>query len=128
MNCLIVESNAALGRLWQRHLERLNISVVLAHSGEQARNLILTYLYDVIVLNLMLPEGAALGVADLAQFRQPDANVVFVTDTTFFSDGSIFRHSPNARTFIQSTTPPADLAAIVQHYGRANHAREEPRD
>ncbi len=128
MNCLIVESNVALGRLWQRHLERLDVSVTVASTGERALNLIQSHIYDVIVLDLVLAEGSALAVADLANFRQPDANVVFVTDTTFFSDGSIFRHSANARAFIESATPPDDLAAIVHHYGVASPAREGHRD
>jgi len=73
--------------------------------------------FDVIVLDLVLGEGSALTVGDVAFFRQPDANVIYVTDTTFFSDGSIFAHSANARAFIESNTPPQDLAAIVEHYG-----------
>jgi len=128
MNCLIVESNPSLGRLWQRHLERLEIAVTLAATGERALNLIQSHSYDVIVLDLVLSEGSALAVADLAYFRQPDANVVFVTDTTFFSDGSIFNHSANARAFIEAGTPPDDLAAIVHHYGVTPHARVARRD
>lgn len=117
MNCLIVESSEKLGQLWRRHLERLQIAVTVATTAERALNLIQSRGFDVIVLDLVLSDGSALAVADLAQFRQPNANVVFVTDTTFFSDGSIFRHSANARAFIQSTTAPDDLAAIVHHFG-----------
>ena len=40
-----------------------------------------------------------------------------ITNTSFFSDGSIFRHIPNACAFLPSATPPADLAAVVGHYG-----------
>lgn len=123
MRVLIVQSNANLGQLWQRHLERLDAEVRLVHSGEQALALIADTSFDVIVLDLVLRDGCALTVADLAQFRQPDANVVFVTDTTFFSDGSIFNHSANARAFIETATPPKDLAAIVHHYGSASPAR-----
>lgn len=117
MRVLIVQSNLHLGELWKRHLERLDAEVTLVRTGEKALHLIETDQFDVIVLDLVLSEGSALAVADLAQFRQPEANVVFVTDTTFFSDGSIFNHSANARAFIETTTPPGDLAAIVHHYG-----------
>ncbi|MEY1554084.1 response regulator [Yoonia sp. R2331] len=119
MHVLIVQSNAQLGSLWQRHLERLGMSVVLATSGSDAVQIIEDVPFDVIVLDLVLREGSALTVADVANFRQPDANVVFVTDTTFFSDGSIFAHSANARAFVEKATPPADLAAIVEHYGHS---------
>lgn len=118
MHVLIVQSNAHLGRLWSRHLERLGADVVLALTGDEAVELLGEQGFDAIVLDLVLKEGSALTVADVAYFRQPDANVIFVTDTTFFSDGSIFSHSANARAFVEKATPPADLAAIVQHYGR----------
>ncbi len=72
--------------------------------------------FDIIVLDLVLEDGSALAVADFASYRRPEARVIFVTNTTFFSDGSIFAHSPNACAFVQSETPPEDLAAMVEHY------------
>lgn len=123
MRVLIIQSNAHLGQLWQRHLERLDATVTHVQTGEEALQIIEEQELDVIVLDLVLSEGSALTVADFAQFRQPNANVVFVTDTTFFSDGSIFHHSANARAFIETATPPDDLAAIVHHYGSPSPAR-----
>ena len=122
MRALIVESNDRLGLVWQRYLEGLDVTVTLARTGDQALQCITTDIYDVIVLDLVLEQGSALAVADFAYFRQPSANVVFVTNTTFFSDGSIFRHSANARAFIEARTPPQDLAAIVHYYGASPHA------
>jgi hypothetical protein len=43
----------------------------------------------------------------------------------FFSDGSIFNRSANAQAFIETATPPKDLAMIVHHYGRASPVRVE---
>jgi DNA-binding response OmpR family regulator len=123
MHALIVESNPALGKEWARYLKGLGAQVTLAATGEQAFRHIHDVTFDVIVLDLVLREGSALAIADLAYFRQPSANVVFVTDTTFFSDGSIFRHSGNARALIESHTPATDLAAIVHHYGVRSPAR-----
>lgn len=119
MRVLIVESNPELGRLWQRHLERQGSEVTLAATQEDAVVVLQQSTVDVIVLDLVLEQGSAFAVADFASYRQPDASVIFVTNTTFFSDGSIFALMPNARAFVQSETPPADLAAMVEHYGRA---------
>lgn len=125
MRVLIVQSNVPLGNIWQRHLQRLGAQVDIALTGTEAVQIIETTPYDVIVLDLVLGEGSALTVGDVAFFRQPDANLIYVTDTTFFSDGSIFNHSANARAFIETNTPPGDLAAIVQHYGESvSHADE----
>ena len=49
-------------------------------------------------------------------YRCPEARVIFVTNTTFFSDGSIFAHSPNACAYVPAATRPEDLAAMVDYY------------
>ncbi len=120
MQVLIVESVAALATVWQRHLARQGADVTVATTSDMAVSLISEQHFDVIVLDLVLQEGSALAVADFAQYRQPQTNVIFVTDTTFFSDGSIFAVTPNARALVQSTTPPEDLAAMVEHYGQVD--------
>jgi DNA-binding NtrC family response regulator len=117
MKVLIVQNEGALGSIWKRHLERLGAQVTLATCGFTAVELLEVVDFDVIVLDLVLAQGSALSIADVAHYRQPDSNVIFVTDTTFFSDGSIFALSGNARAFIQSETPPQDIAEIVFHYG-----------
>ncbi len=116
MRVLIVESNPDLGRLWRRHMQRLGASVKLVESQDAATHSLCNQGYDIIVLDLVLKEGAALAVADFASYRRPEARVVFVTNTSFFSDGSIFNVSSNACAFLQSATPPEDLAAMVEHY------------
>ncbi|KIN62330.1 Response regulator receiver protein [Sulfitobacter noctilucicola] len=118
---MIVESHAELGTLWQRHLERLGMDVARVATQDAAIGLLSEKSFDIIVLDLILDEGSALAVADYADYRQPDARVVFVTNTSFFSDGSIFSHSANVRAFLPSTTPPDDLAAVVEHYGSDRH-------
>lgn len=116
MNVLIVESRPDLAALWKRHLERQDAVVTVVGSQEAAIIALYGSDFEVIVLDLVLEQGSALAVADFASYRRPDARVIFVTDTSFFSDGSIFAHSPNACAFVQSGTPPEDLAAMVEHY------------
>lgn len=120
MNVLIVQSQLELGQLWQRHLQRQGGDVDLVSSQDGAILALYDKAFDIIVLDLVLPGGSALAVADFASYRQPDARVIFVTNTTFFSDGSIFAHSPNACAFLQSSTPPEDLAAMVEYYAAAS--------
>ena len=117
MNVLIVESNAGLAGLWRRHLERGHAMVDIAPDQDSAIEYLQNARPDVIVLDLFLEAGSAIAVADYASYRRPDAKIVFVTNTSFFSDGSIFNHIPNACAYLQSGTPPEDLTAIVEHYG-----------
>ncbi|MGJ5619989.1 response regulator transcription factor [Sulfitobacter sp. MF3-043] len=117
MRVLIVESQPELAGLWQRHLERQGMRVSKTETQDGAIAFLAEQDTDIIILDLVLEDGSALAVADYANYRQPDARVIFVTNTTFFSDGSIFAHSANARAFLPLATPPDDLAAMVAHYG-----------
>lgn len=118
MVVLIVASNPALSVVWARHIERQGHRVVLVHSQDAAVAYMSEHAVDVIVLDLMLEDGAALAVADYASYRHPNSAIVFVTNSTFFSDGSIFNHIPNAAAFVEEQTPPGDLAAIVAYHER----------
>ncbi|MEM6823922.1 MAG: response regulator [Pseudomonadota bacterium] len=120
MRVLIVEGDQALSRVWKRHLERHGASVMLAASQSAAVERLQENPVNVIVLSLDLSEGSAFAVADFASYRHPEARVVFVTRSTFFSDGSIFQLIPNTAAYIASETPPEDLAAIVEHHGHAS--------
>lgn len=128
MRVLIVESDPGLAGVWQLHLRRQGAEVVVASSQGRAIAVLQQQTVEVIVLNLVLPGGSAFAIADFASYRQPEARVVFVTNTTFFSDGSIFRHIPNARAFLPSGTRPEDLAAVVGHHAAAvSRAHAAPR-
>ncbi|MEM5476195.1 response regulator [Pacificibacter sp. AS14] len=118
MEVLIVESNPDLGAVWQRHLERHGVSVQCTLGQTSAIEHLQLNSVDLIVLDLVLDDGSAFAVADYANYRYPDTPVIFVTNSTFFSDGSIFQHMANARAFITSEVDPADLTAMVEHYGR----------
>lgn len=119
---LIVEARAPLARLWQRHLERSGASVFLASGQDAAVEWLTCEQLDMIVLNVMLRDGSALAVSDVAQFRQPSARIIFVTDSTFFSDGSIFTLCANACAYVPSGTRPDDLTSMVHHYAQMENA------
>ncbi|WP_068118168.1 response regulator [Tropicimonas marinistellae] len=117
MLVLIVESNRELGWLWKRHLERQGHRVTLVRGQDAAIEVLRQNIVDVIVLDVVLDEGSAFAVSDFASYRFPDVKVIFVTNTTFFSDGSIFQLAPNACAYVQTQTSPEDLTVMVEHYG-----------
>lgn len=117
MRVLIVEENANLGRVWRRHLERLGYGVDMAQSQPQAIHILQNVEIDIIILNLILETGSAFAVADFSSYRQPKAKVIFITSSSFFSDGSIFQHIPNACAMMPAEVSAEDLGALVEHYG-----------
>lgn len=116
MRVLIVVDEKELGEIWKSVLEGQGATVFLAHTQQDAARVLLETPIEVVVLNVMLSQGSAFALADLAGYRRPDARVIFVTNSTFFSDGSVFGHVSNARAFVPLSTPPEDLAAMVAHY------------
>jgi DNA-binding NtrC family response regulator len=126
MNVLIVQSQPELGALWKRHLERSGMTVTLVQGEKCAISHLTDQSPEIIILDLVLSDGSALTISDFASFRRPDARIVFVTNTTFFSDGSIFAHAQNACAHLQSNMPPEDLAAMVEHY--AGHEASASQD
>lgn len=117
MHVLIVESDAVLGGIWCRHLERSGKHVTLVTTQEDAVAQIRSREFSIHVLDLVLTDGSSFAVADYAGFRRPEMKVIFVTRQSFFSDGSIFHHASNACAMVQPDTAPDDLDAVVEHYG-----------
>lgn len=117
-NVLIVNTQTELAEVWQSHLKRHGIDVLLCVSEDCAVRALERHDIDVMIVDLLLEDGRAFSIADIAQFRQPNAQLIFVTRNSFFSDGSIFNLCANARAVVQNDTPPEDLVAMVDHYAQ----------
>lgn len=120
MNVLIVQNKPSLARVWQAHLERHAHVADIATDQEGAIEKLCERYYPIIILDVVLEDGSAIAVADYASYRHPDAQVIFVTNSGFFSDGSIFQLCSNACAFVPIATQPEDLAAMVEHYAKVS--------
>lgn len=116
MKILIVESDAKLGGVWQAHMVRQGHAADLAQDQHDAACALERDMFDIIILDVVLARGSAFAVADLAVLRNPEVRIIFVTSTSFFSDGSIFALNANACAFVQTDTPPEDLTAMAEHF------------
>lgn len=119
IDVLIVQAQADLARLWAAVLIRRGVRVAVVSSEDDAILWLGKSTPDVVILSMDLTEGSALAVADFAGFRHPNAKIIPVTASGFFSDGSVFAHVPNACTTLGPMIPPEDLGHIVEHYGRS---------
>ena len=121
---LIVEAQESLGMLWKGFLERQGFEVALAVNQPDAIDKLRFDHWDVLVIDLMLPDASALAISDFASYKNPDISIIVVSASSFFSDGSIFELLPNARGFMNQPIEPDDLAAVVDHCTRpTNPAR-----
>ncbi|MFK5997193.1 MAG: response regulator [Rhodobacterales bacterium] len=121
---LIVEARTSLGKLWQSFLQRQGCDVDLAGNQPDAIGKLRFKNWDVLVIDLMLPDASALAISDFASYKNPDIAIIVVSASSFFSDGSIFEHLSNARGFMNQPVEAEDLAAVVDHCMRPpSHVR-----
>lgn len=123
MQVLIVQASYDLAQTWGRFLERRGLDCTIANDESAARAALRARPFDAVVLDMELPEGAALAVADYAAYRNPEVPIIAVTAQGFFSDGAVFELVPNARGVLNAPLKPADMAALVEHYGGRHEAR-----
>lgn len=119
MRVLIVHGQRELAEIWARHLERIGATVEIVSDQERAVAVLNTSDVQTILLSLKIPSGSALAVADYASYRRPESKIIFVSNSSFFSDGSIFAHFANASAMMPEDTPPDDLVAMVEHYSKS---------
>ena len=115
MKVLIVEHNEDLGRIWAGFLTRQGWEVDVATSQKDAISLMRFHDYDALVLEIVLPDGGAIAISDYATYRFPNIPIITVTNSSFFSDGSIFNLMPNARGIMRTPFKVDDLAALLEH-------------
>jgi CheY-like chemotaxis protein len=114
---LIVEHQRDLAEVWARFLTRNGLTCTIAGSEAEAYDRLRESVFDAIVLDMELPEGTAIAVADFATYRNPDIPIIAVTARGFFSDSAILQLVPNARGLLRESMRLDDMAALVQHYG-----------
>ena len=117
MRVLIAEGDVDLGDVWERHLVRHGHQIRRVSSETEAIGMVQSFRPQVIILDFALEGGNALAVSDFTAFRLPEAQVIFVTRDSFFSDGEVFSLVANACVSVSEKVPPGDLLALVDFYG-----------
>jgi DNA-binding NtrC family response regulator len=114
---LIVEHSAEVARVWSAFLAGQGLDCAVAATAGEAYRALRARPFDALVLDMELPEGEAIAVADFATYRNPEMPIIAVTARGFFSDSAIFELVPNARGVLQEPFRPEDMAALIEHYG-----------
>ena len=84
MKVLLVARVSELRNIWARALGRLGAEVVFVLSQSDAICELINRHFDVIVTDLVLDDGSAFAIWDFENYRRPDVQIFFVTNTTFF--------------------------------------------
>lgn len=117
MKVLIVEAKPELARIWARFLEQRGLRCVLASTEQEAMEALRERAFDALILDMDMPNGEALAIADFAAYRNSDIPIIAVSAQGFFSDGAVFELIPSARGLLHEPLRAEDMAALVEHYG-----------
>jgi DNA-binding NtrC family response regulator len=119
---LVVDDDAGVLLLIATILRRENYDVATASGGREALSMIALTVYDVIVLDLMMPEVSGLDVLAGLHARVPHVKCVVVV-----SAGSEFdvAHSVNPNVFV-GLQKPFNVAELIDAVGQCIAANCEP--
>ncbi len=117
IDVLIVEHVDAIAELWSAFLRREGAICTIVSNAEAAYDALRLRPYAAVVLDMELPRGEALEIADFASYRIPEVPIIAVSARGFFSDSMIFDLVPNARGLLRAPPRLDDMAAMVHHYG-----------
>lgn len=113
MYVLLVEDEVQVGNLWKPRLERAGYSVEWVTSLAAAIASVVQRAFDVVVLDLKLPDGHGLELVRFARERNLALNALVVTSesraTVAHQVGLL-----GVEWFLQKPIPPSELIAAVQ--------------
>jgi DNA-binding NtrC family response regulator len=125
LSLLVVEDERPLARLWAGELERL-VDPTLAHSLDEARQRLRGRSFDVILLDLNLPDGSGLDLLADVSSRDDDTAVIILTANADLNSAiAALRHG--AYDYLTKPCRIAELEQHLLHLAQRQKLRDENR-
>jgi DNA-binding NtrC family response regulator len=125
LSLLVVEDERPLARLWATELERL-VEATLAHSLAEARARLLGRSFDVMLLDLNLPDGSGLELLAEVFNRGDDTAVIILTGNADLNSAiQALRHG--AYDYLTKPCRISELEQHLVHLAQQQRLRDENR-
>ncbi|MEO0861229.1 MAG: response regulator [Pseudomonadota bacterium] len=122
MHILLLEDDPALRFALTEVLEDGKHMVHVAANIAEAAKLIEIERFDLLLLDLMIGDDLSTQIADLAGYRLPQAEIIYLTGSNRFPNGELFELSRNASWVLRKPVDFFELKAMVAH------TRQHPAD
>ncbi|KMW57187.1 hypothetical protein AIOL_002148 [Candidatus Rhodobacter oscarellae] len=119
MNILLLEDDPALRFALTQVLEDENHRAHAAANILEAAKLMETEHFDLLLLDLMIGDELSTQIADLAGYRLPRAEVIYMTGSNRFPNAELFRLSRNASWVLRKPVDFFELKAMIAHINRS---------
>ncbi|MEN8951982.1 hypothetical protein [Planktotalea arctica] len=82
---------------------------------------------DLLLLDLLIGQGVSIQVADLAGYRIPDAEIIYLTGSSKYPNGELFELSRNASWVLRKPISFNELKAMLTHFAASPSKSPSPR-
>ncbi|NNN14884.1 MAG: response regulator transcription factor [Acidimicrobiaceae bacterium] len=125
LNLLLVEDDVELAELVVRFLSESGLSVVCASSGEEAKSMVAAEAFDVVVLDVMVPEVNGYELAKFIRSRRSWTPIIMVTAMATIEDRLVGFRS-GADDYLIKPFSFAELLARITALIRRSHESRPP--
>ena len=115
MKCLIVDEDARLCRDYAALAARRGYVCYSVATLRDARYLLRTHAFDLVLLDLSVGHEITLGIVDCLDVMDSRALIILVTASTAFSRGEVRQICPRIDYELRKPVNLSDLAALIDH-------------
>lgn len=113
MKVLVLEDDPALRFALTQFLDGLGYTVYEAGDIATACAILGNVQPDLLLLDLMIGSVFSIPVADMAGYRAPEADVIYLTGSNKFPNGELFHYSPNTSWVLRKPVDFIELKAML---------------
>lgn len=113
---MVVEDDPNLQLLWEEVFTSAGHVTRSVASAVEARKILLTESFDLLLLDLCLGEDSGLSVATMGTYANPDCKVVIITGSTLFPMGELFDMSASISAVLRKPVDIEELLAVCEHF------------
>ena len=114
MQVLILEEDPVAAGEWAERLRQFGYSVIATDRLSEALLLTRTQRFDLVISSLLLGEESGLSVVMAAQYHNPDAASILLSDSLIFANGELFSMLSSLRCVLGKPVPTEDLMSIAR--------------
>jgi len=115
MDVLVLEDDSSLRFALIQFLDEIGHKTFAAADMPEALEILKRETPDLLLLDLMIGPKDSLPLADLAGYRCPDAEIIYMTGSNKFPNGELFTFAKNVSWVLRKPIDFVELGAMLTH-------------
>jgi len=119
LKVLVVEDDPNLRALWGAVIAQAGYEARLVETEPEAREMLITRPFDLVLLDLFLGETEGISVATFATHLNSSCKVVVITGTAVYGKQELFAMSPAIWAVMRKPVNIEDIMSLCSHVAEA---------